>query len=171
MIRNTLFIMLVLVLSGMPLTSEASTPRLPPVMEDLRQAEDLERDLQRSTGSIVILHFWASWCVPCRQEMSELADFWRNEYPELAEQGLRVVTISNDVRDSDLQRFAEQVDLTFPLYYDPFAELTARYSVRGLPSSVIIDRQGQVLRQLLGVQDWSSPSFREMMLDVLENAR
>ncbi|MFU8876687.1 MAG: TlpA family protein disulfide reductase [Wenzhouxiangellaceae bacterium] len=159
---------LMLGLACMPISSQAAPPPLPPVMDDLRQAEDLERDLQRSTGRIVILHFWASWCIPCRAEMAELTEFWRYDYPELAERGVRVVTISNDVRDSDLQRFAEHVDLAFPLYYDPYAKLTARYAVRGLPSSVILDRQGRVVRQLLGVQDWSSPDFHELLLEILE---
>lgn len=169
MSRDTFAIMLFL-LTCAPLTAGTASPRLPPVMEDLRQADDLEKDLERSTGRIVVLHFWASWCIPCREEMAELADFWRDDYPELAEQGVRVVTISNDVRDSDLERFAEQVDLAFPLYYDPYARLTSRYAVRGLPSSVIIDRRGRILHQLLGVQDWSSPRFHTLLLEMIDDA-
>lgn len=101
---------------------------LPPVMEDIREPEQLSRDLEQSSGEIVLLHFWASWCLPCREEMTSLADFWRQEYPELAERGLRVVTISNDVRDKDLERFASEFDLAFPLYYDPYSRLRSKRS-------------------------------------------
>jgi len=130
------------------------------VLERVRPAEALESDLDRATGRLIAVHFWASWCIPCREEMSELAEFRRLDYPALAEKGLRIVTVSNDVRDIDLERFAERVDLVFPLYYDPYAELTARFEVRGLPSTVVIDRQGRVLRQFLGVQDWRAPEFQ-----------
>ena len=134
---------------------------LPPIMEDVREPEALERDLERSDGEIVLLHFWASWCIPCREEMASLAQFWRQEYPELADRGLRVFTVSNDVRDKDLERFAEEFELAFPLYYDPYSKLTSRFGVRGLPSTIVLDANGEVIDQILGGQDWLADDFNQ----------
>lgn len=141
--------------------------KLPAVMEEMRAAEQLEADLERSTGQVVLLHFWASWCIPCRDEMTSLAEFWRYEYPELAEDGLRVVTISNDVRDKDLERFAAEFELAFPLYYDPYSRLTSRYGVRGLPSTVVLDADGNVVEQILGGQDWLAAGFIQLLRSFL----
>jgi len=141
------------------------------VLDRARPPEALDGDLERVTGRLIVVHFWASWCIPCRAEMSELAEFRRHDYPALAERGIRIVTVSNDVRDIDLQRFAENVDLVFPLYYDPYGELTARYEVRGLPATVVLDRAGRALRQFLGAQPWRSPSFQQSLLDMLPGAR
>ncbi|MDT8448815.1 MAG: TlpA disulfide reductase family protein [Wenzhouxiangellaceae bacterium] len=138
------------------------------IVDGVRTPGQLSGDLERSTGRVVLLHFWASWCIPCRAEMNELAKFRRNGYPELAEDGLRVVTISNDVRDGDLERFAEQVDLAFPVYYDPYSKLTGRYGVRGLPSTVVLDADGRVVDQMLGAQSWSSPAFHDRLRQWLD---
>jgi len=139
--------------------SPAMAQELPPVMDNIREPEQLARDLERSEARVVLLHFWASWCIPCREEMNSLAEFWRDEYADLAERGLRVLTISNDVRDKDLERFAEEFELVFPLYYDPYSKLTSRYAVRGLPSTVVLDGDGEVVDQILGGQDWLAADF------------
>jgi len=133
--------------------------QLPAVMEDIREPAQLADDLERSSAEVVLLHFWASWCLPCRDEMNSLAEFWREKYPDLADRGLRVLTISNDVRDKDLERFADEFELAFPLYYDPYSKLTSRYGVRGLPSTVVLDDQGNVIDQILGGQNWLAADF------------
>ena len=132
----------------------------PAATPDIVPGERLAGDLEELDGRVVVLHFWASWCIPCRAEMVELAEFRLDGYTAMAEQGLRLITISNDVRDIDLQRFAEQVELVFPLYYDPLSKLSARYNVRGLPATLVLDADGTVLDQMLGTQQWSSPVFR-----------
>ena len=158
---------LLLVIASSAITAQA----LPPVMDDLRQPEQLEGDLERSDGQLVLLHFWASWCIPCREEMTSLARFRRQEYPELADRGLRVLTVSNDVRDKDLERFAEEFELAFPLYYDPYSKLTSRYGVRGLPSTVVLDADGEVIDQILGGQDWLADDFNQRIEALLRDER
>ena len=152
-------------------SSTIAAQSLPPIMEDIRQPQQLAADLEQSDGQIVLLHFWASWCLPCREEMTALAEFWRHEYPDLAERGLRVITISNDVRDKDLARFADEFDLAFPLYYDPYSKLTSRYGVRGLPSTVVLDAEGRVLDQLLGSQNWQADDFNQRLRAFLRDER
>jgi len=146
----------------------ADEARWPAVLDEMRTPAQFDEDLERSTGDIVLVHFWASWCIPCRAEMDELADFWRDGYPALAEQGLRVLTVSNDVRDADLERFAKHVTLAFPLYYDPYSRLTGRFGVRGLPSTLVLDRRGRVLDQWLGTQNWSGASFQAQLSRLLD---
>jgi thiol-disulfide isomerase/thioredoxin len=133
----------------------------PQIMDQTREPEQLADDLEQAGGTLVLLHFWASWCVPCREEMTSLAEFRHRVYPELAERGLRVLTVSNDVRDIDLERFAAKFELVFPLYYDPYSRLTSRYGVRGLPSTLVLDGDGKVIDQILGGQDWLATDFNQ----------
>jgi thiol-disulfide isomerase/thioredoxin len=151
--------------------SAVTAQNLPPVMKDVRGPEQLQGDLERADSEIVMLHFWASWCIPCREEMTSLAQFWRQEYPALADRGLRVLTVSNDVRDKDLERFAEEFELAFPLYYDPYSKLTSRYGVRGLPSTVVLDSNGEVIDQILGDQDWLAADFNQRIEALLREVR
>lgn len=160
-------LLLLLVTASSTITAQS----LPPIMEDIRQPRQLAEDLEQSDGKIVLLHFWASWCIPCREEMSTLAEFWRHEYPDLAERGLRVITVSNDVRDKDLVRFAEEFELAFPLYYDPYSKLTSRYGVRGLPSTMVLDAEGKVLDQFLGSQNWRADDFNQRLRALLRDER
>lgn len=149
--------------------SPAFAQESPSVMDDVREPEQLAPDLERSEARVVLLHFWASWCIPCRQEMRSLADFRRQKYPDLAERGLRVLTVSNDVRDKDLERFAAAFELAFPLYYDPYSRLSSRYGVRGLPSTVVLDGDGEVVDQILGGQDWLGADFNRHIKGLLRD--
>lgn len=95
-------------------------------------------------GKVVLVDFWASWCVPCREEMPDFNRL-RAEY---AEQGFEVVGIAADDLDK-VQAFLEQVPVNFPIVYggvDEVMQIAAQYgnNFGGLPFSAFIDRDGNV---------------------------
>jgi len=95
-------------------------------------------------GKVVLVDFWASWCVPCRREMPEFNKL-RAEY---AEQGFEVVGIAADDLDK-VQKFLGEVPVDFPIVYgdvDAVMEISAQYGndYGGLPFSAFIDRDGKV---------------------------
>ncbi len=112
-------------------------------------------------GSVVLLHFWATWCSPCLREMPSLEAFYEGPYRELAERGLVVLTVSNDVRIDDVRRFQEKRKLEVPIFLDPLGSLHDRMQMIGHPATVVIDRRGKIVLRLFGPQDWESPAFHE----------
>ena len=118
-----------------------------------------EAALASAPGGVVVVHLWATWCGACTEELDALADFYRGPYRGLAERGLRLVTVSQDVRERDLERYLDEHDPPFPVFLDSFGEIGDRLALRGLPATVVLDERGAVLARMLGAQDWGSPSF------------
>ena len=103
-------------------------------------------DLAQERGKVVVLNFWATWCVPCRAEMPALqhvADDLQSERFTLFE-----VDLQEDAATID--PFRRQLGLRMPILLDGDGEVTQRYGVRALPSTFLIDKQGVVHQQHLG---------------------
>lgn len=96
--------------------------------------------LADTRGKTVILNFWASWCVPCTEEMPEIEAFYK------AHSGGDVVVIGVNVGETAgvAGAFAHQVGATFPIALDQDTAVATRYGMRGLPMTIIIDRLGLI---------------------------
>jgi len=95
-------------------------------------------DLTSLRGRVIYLDFWASWCAPCRQSFP-----WMQVVKDTYEgQGLTVVAINLDTDRADADKFLHQFQPTFDVRFDPKGELAELYKVKGMPSSVLIDRHG-----------------------------
>jgi peroxiredoxin len=104
---------------------------------NLRTVEGDSLTLSAFKGKIVLLNFWATWCVPCQQEMPLLQDRARR-YPS----NLAVMGINDDETPSLVQDFATGLEITFPILLDPGSKVQDLYRVRGYPTSIFIDSQG-----------------------------
>lgn len=98
-------------------------------------------------GKPTIINFWASWCVPCREEAPELARFDR-------EMGARARLVGVDFQDAtaDALAFIREFRWRFPNVRDPRGKLAGRYGLVGLPTTYVIDPQGRVARSMTGPQ-------------------
>jgi peroxiredoxin len=96
--------------------------------------------LQEYRGKVVYLTFWASWCVPCQQEMPYLAQLWQRHQ----EGGLQVIGINEDEDVEAALQFAEDHDIPFPLARDPDRAVSKLYRVPGFPTHYIVDRRGKI---------------------------
>jgi len=115
------------------------------------------------SGNVVLVHFWATWCAPCKQEMPELVEFYNSDYQELKKNGLRLLVVSNDVRRKDLAEFLDRHDLPFPVYFDSLSILNDKLDVAGVPASVLVDRHGRVVARHFGILDWDSEGLFESL--------
>ena len=97
-------------------------------------------------GSVVVVNFWASWCVPCRTENGDLDRFDQAH----AGQGVQLVGILyNDSVSSALQ-FRHQLGGSWPLVSDPGDRVALDYGVRGVPETFVIDRRGIIVAKFVG---------------------
>jgi peroxiredoxin len=115
-------------------------------------------------GQVVVLNFWATWCVPCREEMPAM----ERVYERFKDRGLVVLAVSVDVAGADVARFVEQRRFTFPIGLDPKRALATTYGVRALPSSFLIDRRGQLAARAIGPREWDSAAAHAVIEALLE---
>ena len=102
-------------------------------------------------GKPVVVNFWASWCVPCREEAPHLARFDR-------EMNERAQLVGVDFQDakSDALAFISEFGWRFPNVRDPQGELASRYGLAGLPTTYVIDADGRIAKALSGEQTFES---------------
>lgn len=99
-------------------------------------------------GQVVLLNFWATWCPPCKAEMPDLAALYRDYGTEHA---FTVVGINVQESLAEVQAFADQNAIPFPLLLDPDGAVSGKaYPIRSLPTSMIIDRDGYVRNMWTG---------------------
>ena len=91
-------------------------------------------------GKVVMLNFWASWCGPCRQEMP-LVEQMHKRYSAL---GFTLVGVNVDANSKDAEEWLTKTPVTFPVLFDRESKVSAMYDVKAMPSTVFIDRQGNV---------------------------
>jgi cytochrome c biogenesis protein CcmG, thiol:disulfide interchange protein DsbE len=96
-------------------------------------------------GRPIVLNFWASWCVPCKEEAPLLEAVWKRHRDE----GLVVLGVDiNDLR-SDARRFARENRMTYPLAFDGVGETSTDYGLTGVPETFFIARSGKLVCERL----------------------
>ena len=107
-------------------------------------------------GRPLILNLWASWCIPCREELPEI-DRVAAEHPEVAFLGVAV-----EDQEPAARQFAEEVGVSFPLGFDATGNVSTAYQTFGLPITVAIDSDGTVVQQI------TSRVPEEQLLELVE---
>lgn len=103
-------------------------------------------DLTDHKGKLVLLDFWASWCVPCRRSFP-----WMNEMQEkYADEGLVIIAVNVDNDPSDAEEFLQKYPANFLIAYDDDRQLVRQYAIEAMPSSFLIDRDGTLVQNHLG---------------------
>ena len=97
-------------------------------------------------GRIVVVNFWASWCVPCREETPALETFYQRYQPD----GVELIGIMYDDRRSDALAFRRELGGTWPIVDDPGGRVALDFGVRGVPETFVIDGQGTIMAKLIG---------------------
>lgn len=96
--------------------------------------------LSEHRGEVILLNFWASWCGPCRQEMPHL-DALQKKYEAL---GVNVIGVSVDKEPAKADQLLKDIPVSFSVLYDTESLVSAAYNVAAMPTTVLIDRDGNM---------------------------
>ncbi|MBA4157173.1 MAG: TlpA family protein disulfide reductase [Gemmatimonadetes bacterium] len=131
--------------------------------------------LEDLVGQVVLLNVWATWCPPCREEMPSM----QRLHERFASDGLRVVAVSIDAAPGtaspgsppggDVGAFVQQHALSFDVWLDPAGSIQRTYRTTGVPESFVIDRDGSIVKKVIGATDWDSEANRDLVRMLLEN--
>lgn len=104
--------------------------------------------LEDNRGKVVLLNFWASWCIPCKEEMPLI----QAAYEKYRDRGLVVWGINmTDIDDRDeIDKFVQETGVTFPILLDESGAVGTDYRVISIPTSFFIDRTGIILHFQMG---------------------
>lgn len=127
-------------------------------------AADAPLDLEQHRGKVVVVDFWASWCVPCRRSIP-----WLNAMQgKYADEGLVVIGVNVDAERNAAQRFLAETPARFSIVYDAAGRLPKEYGVMAMPSSYIFDRAGKLVAKHLGFQNSKRDEYEHLLRELLK---
>ena len=112
-------------------------------------------DITNKKGNIMILNFWATWCVPCKKEMPSLEELSKL-YPEVI-----IYPINLEKPNKNKTKiFFENLNIkNLNIYFDPEFKLVKSFNMRGVPTSILLDKKGKEFARIIGEIDFSNKSF------------
>ena len=115
-------------------------------------------------GQVVVLNVWATWCEPCRVEMPAL----QRLYESMDTSGLKLVSVSIDETDpATVRQFRDEFKLTFPIYQDRSRAIERIYQTTGVPETFVIDRNGEIVKKVIGAAEWDSRANQDLFRRLL----
>jgi cytochrome c biogenesis protein CcmG/thiol:disulfide interchange protein DsbE len=158
-------------------------PQLNPVEIGSRAPEFTATDLRTNRpetleayrGKVVLVNIWATWCPPCRAEMPSMERL----HKKLAGTDFRIAAVSVDgdvfypqetQGPQQILDFADTLGLTFDILHDPSGEIRKAYDIFGVPESYLVDRDGVIVKRVIGAADWDTGD-NEMLIRRLLNAQ
>jgi len=131
----------------------------------LTRLDGTTRQLGESTGRTVLLHFWATWCPPCREELPGLLDLGRD--PSLADQ-IEVIAVSLDSEWGPVSEFFGGRTIPAEVVRDGSGASKANYDLTTLPDTYLLGGDGSIRLRFGGARDWRSADARRVLLEHLK---
>ena len=123
--------------------------------------------LQPVEGRVVWVDFWASWCVPCRRSFPWLNSMHR----KYGSEGLQIIAVNLDKDRALADAFLMEVPAEFALRFDPAGALAKQYGVQAMPSSFLIDADGNMLATHAGFRTADAADYERAITDALSKSR
>ena len=133
---------------------------------ELQDMDEEKVKLSKYRGKVVLLNFWATWCPPCIREMPSMERL----HQQVDAEDFKVLAV-NQMEDVDqVFAFTGQLDVdpTFQILFDTTSEVSQAYAVRGLPTTYLIDKKGNIRYRAVGGREFNHPGVIEIINQLIE---
>lgn len=134
---------------------------------DLTSLDGTRVKLSDLAGKVVLLNFWATWCGPCKEEMPSLARLQKQFDPAQ----FVLLTVTTDVQRQGIAQFLAHLGVALPVLFDEDQDVSRSFMVRGLPTTIVIGRDGTLAGRAVGPRAWDSPESVALMRRVMESGK
>jgi len=115
--------------------------------------DNTQLSLDSLKGKVVVLNFWATWCPPCREEIPSMMALNK----AMAGKPFQMVCVSVDEGGKQaVAEFFKNTGFSLPVYFDSTGQATAIYGITGVPETFVIDKNGVIVKKVIGGLDWNS---------------
>ena len=116
-------------------------------------------------GKVILLNFWGTWCPPCRHEMPSMERLYEQEKSK----GFVVLAVNQTETPEDVFIYTSQLSVTptFKILYDKQSDVAAKYRVVGLPTTFLIDKNGEIRYRAVGGRDFNSPKVEQQISSLI----
>lgn len=159
-IRHTLASLLVLFAA----TVAAGVAQAPAPDFTLKSADGENLRLSELRGDVVMINFWASWCGPCRQEMPILSEL-HDKYKAM---GFTVLGVNVEEDSSKAKKLLKEMPVSFPILFDNESVVSKQYDVVAMPSTVLVDRDGNMRFLHKGYKPGEEEIYLEMVRSLIK---
>lgn len=120
--------------------------------------------LAEQRGKVVMLNFWASWCGPCRKEMPLLDAM----YQRYSAAGFVLYGVNVEEDNTDAKKLIKELGVTFPILYDTESKASSLYNVDAMPTTVVIDKKGQIRFVNRGYKAGDENKYRDQIRELIK---
>ena len=120
--------------------------------------------LAEQRGQVVMLNFWASWCGPCRKEMP-LLDEMSKRYSAA---GFVLYGVNVEEDNTDAKKLIKELGVTFPILYDTESKASSLYNVDAMPTTVMIDKKGEIRYINRGYKAGDENKYRDQIRELIK---
>ncbi len=156
--------LLAILLCAAPPAAAAVNPGAPAPAFTLAARDGGKLSLADLKGQVVMINFWATWCGPCRQEMPLLAQL-HDKYEPL---GFTMLGVNVEPDSAAAVAWLKGVPVTFPILFDTDSAVAGSFGVEGMPSSVLVDRNGQVRYIHRGYKPGDEAKYADMIRSLVK---
>ena len=121
--------------------------------------------LQDLRGKVVFLNFWATWCPPCRLEMPTMEEL----HKEFSGQGLVILAVNYREGPEEIKAFYKDHNFTITALLDPEEKVFDLYKAWSLPTTYLVNRDGEIVGKVIGYRDWHSDHAKVFFRQLLED--
>ena len=136
------------------LTAKPQAPNF--AMKDM---DDVVHKLADYKGKPVIINFWATWCPPCREELPSMNRAWG----KIKNDGIEMLAINVGEDEDTIFAFSGEYPIDFTILLDESGEEIKKWPIKGLPTTFVLNPEGQIVYQAIGGREWDNDDILEQV--------